>query len=394
MLALADALVLSAADREELLAAARNGRRTLRDTGAIDLEPHRLPDFIGREIEILAVVEQLAHPTGPTAAPVVLCGAPGVGKTSIAVEAMHRCGTSTPTRLFLDLGGVDLVPLTPLQVLQSLLRQFTGDADLPKSLGEAAVAWRTAVAASPVAVLLDDAANESQIRPVLTPGRQAVVVVTSRRDLAGIEGARRLTIGPLPRREAVGLLRHIVPAAQARTGDLDELARLCDDIPLALRVAGNRLAAQPSWTVEDLARRLRGEERRLRALVAGDLAVESAFGLSYQHLAEPSRSLFRWLSLLGGASFDERLAGAVGEMAKLVRLIAGPRRPGGRGDGRRRCAGQGERLGVHGEHRAAPAGHRRPEHGHWVEGAGVLTMGLARYGMGNFDFSLGINKLG
>jgi transcriptional regulator with XRE-family HTH domain len=316
MLALADALGLSADDHAALLAAARTGRRGVRDARPIDLEPHRLADFTGRSAEVNTVIAHLSETDGETAAPVLLCGAPGVGKTSIAVEALHRCSARTPTRLFVDLGGLDPVPLTPLQVLQSLLRQLTGEPDPPKSLGEAAVAWRTAVAGSPVAVLLDDAANEAQLRPVLAPGRQGVVVVTSRRDLAGLEGARRLTVGPLPRPEGVDLLERILPPEQARTGDLDELARLCDDIPLALRIAGNRLASQPAWTVEDLVRRLRVEERRLRALVAGDLAVESAFALSYQHLDEPSRSLFRRLSLLGGASFDERLASAVGDLGE------------------------------------------------------------------------------
>ncbi|MFK4804620.1 helix-turn-helix domain-containing protein [Microbacterium sp. ZW CA_36] len=317
MLALADALELRDDERERFLASARAGRMPAApDARSVDIEPHRLADFMGRESEILSVVAQL-DPTGAAgdlAAPVVLHGAPGVGKTSIAIEALHRCASLTPTRLFVDLGGLDAVPLTPLQVLQALLRQLTGDPDVPKTLGEAAAAWRTAAAASTVAILLDDAANEAQIRPVLTSDGQGAVVVTSRRALAGLESARRLTIGPLPRQEAIAFLQRIIPEDQALTGDLDELAGFCDDIPLALRIAGNRLATQPTWTVEDFLRRLRREERRLSVLVAGDLAMESTFGLSYEHLAAPSQTLFRRLSLVDGPSFDARLAGAVGDL--------------------------------------------------------------------------------
>lgn len=317
MLALADALALKDAARERFLASARAGRKpAVPDARSVDIEPHRLGDFTGRESEIRSVVAHLdpARATGGLVAPVVLHGAPGVGKTSLAIEALHCAAAHGPARLFVDLGALDAVPLTPLQVLQALLRQLTGDPDVPKTLGEAASAWRTAAAASTVTVLLDDAANEAQVRPVLTSEGQGVVVVTSRRALAGLEAARRLAIGPMPRQESIAFLQRIIPDAQAQTGDLDELAGFCDDIPLALRIAGNRLATQPTWTVEDFLRRLRREERRLSALVAGDLAMESTFGLSYEHLAAPSRTLFRRLSLVDGPSFDARLAGAVGDL--------------------------------------------------------------------------------
>lgn len=321
MRVLADALGLSEPVRGQLLAAARHARRTTAgDARVVDLEPHRLADFTGREAEIRAVVDHLApspssasSPDGATA-PVVLCGTPGVGKTSIAVEALHRHVPDRHPRLFVALGALDVIPLAPLQVLQSLLRQLTGEQDVPKTLGAAVATWRAAVETTPVAVLLDDAASEDQVRPVLSARRPSVVVVTSRRTLAGLEGARRLQVGPLPRTEGVELLRRILSPAQAGSGDLDELARLCADVPLALRIAGNRLATQPSWSVDDIVRRLGAEERRLRTLSAGDLAVESAFELSYAHLDEPSRTLFRRLSLLDGASFDARLAGAVGDL--------------------------------------------------------------------------------
>ncbi|WP_115789802.1 helix-turn-helix domain-containing protein [Arthrobacter silvisoli] len=314
MLALADALGLQGTAREQLLEAARAGRQPAsQNEPPMDPEPHRLADFTGRDAEIAAVVAHLVAggAARATAAPVVLCGAPGVGKTSIAVEALHRCAPAKPRRLFVDLGGLDVVPLSPLQVLQSLLRQLTGDADVPRSLGEAAAAWRSAIAAAPAAVLLDDAANEAQIRPVLSPGWQGAVVVTSRRELAGLEGARRLAVGHLPRAESVALLERIVLPSQRGTGNLEELAHYCNDIPLALRIAGNRLASRPGWTIEDLVRRLRIEERRLGVLVAGDLAVESAFALSYGQLDGDGRKLFRRLSLLDGSSFGARVAGTV-----------------------------------------------------------------------------------
>jgi transcriptional regulator with XRE-family HTH domain/tetratricopeptide (TPR) repeat protein len=323
--ALADGLGLEGSRRDRLLAAARPpvdaaaGPPT-RPSGSGDTAPYRLADFRGRDEEIDRLVAAATGPgdpdaggSGPRQAPllVVLSGAPGVGKSTIAVEAAHRIAGASRPRLFVDLGGLDDAPAEPLQVLQSLLRQLTGAEAARGDLADATAAWAEATAARPVAVVLDDAATEAQVRPVMAADPSATLLVTSRRTLAGLAGARHLRVLVLPRRDSVALLEAIVPEAQRVGADLDELAHLCGDLPLALRVAGHRIASQPASTVEDHVRRLRAEGRRLRTLVAGDTAVQAAFATSCAHLTPDARDLFRSLSLLRGSSFAAPMAGAV-----------------------------------------------------------------------------------
>ncbi|MDQ0744197.1 transcriptional regulator with XRE-family HTH domain/tetratricopeptide (TPR) repeat protein [Clavibacter sp. B3I6] len=326
--ALADALGLEGSRRDRLLAAARPTAEaaagsTTRPAGSGGPAPYRLADFRGRDEEIERLV---AAATGPAAGPrhaptlVVLSGAPGVGKSSIAVEAAHRITAGSRPPLFVDLGGLDDAPAEPLHVIQSLLRQLTGAEGARGDLADATAAWAAATAAQPVVVVLDDAATEAQVRPVMAADPGATVLVTSRRTLAGLASARHLRVPVLPRRDGVALLEAIVPEAQRVGADLDELARLCGDLPLALRVAGHRIASQPASTVEDHVRRLRAEGRRLGALVAGDTGVQAAFATSCAHLTPGARDLFRSLALLRGSSFAAPMAGAVlglGEDAAL-----------------------------------------------------------------------------
>ncbi|WP_150116999.1 helix-turn-helix domain-containing protein [Arthrobacter sp. ERGS1:01] len=314
ILALSDALNLSPSNRDAFLAAARAGRRIAGDDArVIDLAPHRLADFTGRADEVRTVLGHLATGDAQEPAPmVIICGAPGVGKTTVAVEALHQWRVEETGMFFVHLGGLDAMPLSPLKVLQALLRQGAPNREVPSVLGAAASAWHELTETFPATVLLDDAFNEAQIRLVRGAGPGSVVVVTSRRSLAGIEGAGRVMLGALPASDSVELLRRIIPEPQALTGDIAELARLCDDIPLALRIAGNRLASQPQWTVEDFAERLRSEGKRLHALVAGDLGIESAFALSYDQLDPVEKEIFRNLSLIEGSSFDAALAAAIG----------------------------------------------------------------------------------
>jgi transcriptional regulator with XRE-family HTH domain/tetratricopeptide (TPR) repeat protein len=326
--ALADALGLEGSSRDRLLAAARAPAEaaagsTTRPGGSGGTAPYRLADFRGRDEEIDRLVAAATGPdAGPRHAPalVVLSGAPGVGKSSIAVEAAHRIAAGSRPPLFVDLGGLDDAPAEPLHVIQSLLRQLTGTEGARGDLADATAAWAAATAAQPVVVVLDDAATEAQVRPVMAADPGATVLVTSRRTLAGLAGARHLRVPVLPRRDGVALLEAIVPEAQRVGADLDELARLCGDLPLALRVAGHRIASQPASTVEDHVRRLRAEGRRLGALVAGDTGVQAAFATSCAHLTPGARDLFRSLALLRGSSFAAPMAGAVlglGEDAAL-----------------------------------------------------------------------------
>lgn len=311
--ALAVGLSLNDAHTQAFLRAARAGRRArFRDGPPASVLPHRVNDFTGREREISTVLAMLAPEAARVAPVVAITGAPGSGKTTVAWEALHRAQLSSQALLFVDLDGFSALPLTPLQVLTALLRQLPGlEDDMPASLADAVRLWTSATAERPVAVLLDNAASESQIRPALAVGAGSAIVVTSRRSLSGLEGARRVPLGPLSTDESTALLRQLVTPAQRDDLGIPELARLCDDLPLALRILGNRIASRPARRPSDFLLRLRSEEGRLRTLVAGDLAIEAAFSLSYEELDPRTADLFRSLAVIDGGTFEVRLATAV-----------------------------------------------------------------------------------
>jgi tetratricopeptide (TPR) repeat protein len=177
------------------------------------------------------------------------------------------------------------------------------------TLDEAIIEWRRITETQRVAVVLDNAAGEEQVRPVLT-SLNVVVIVTSRRSLSGLANVQRITLGSLTRAESRQLIGRIVPANQRTDEDTDQLAAACGDLPLALRIAANRVAAQPRSTIRDFLDRMATRREPLRALVAGDLAVESTLTLSYDQIGAESRRLFRSLSLIDGPTFDAHLAAA------------------------------------------------------------------------------------
>ena len=185
---------------------------------------------------------------------------------------------------------------------------------MPGTLDAATALWQSATAELPATVLLDNAAHENQIRPVLSADARTKVVITSRRTLAGLEGVRRMTLGPLGADESVALLAKLIPAQQRAAGDLRELAELCDHIPLAMRIAGNRIASRPALQAADFIARLRSSDNRLRLLVAGDLAVEAAFALVLRRPRPRSAALFRSISVIDAGTFDALLAAATLEV--------------------------------------------------------------------------------
>ena len=165
-------------------------------------------------------------------------------------------------------------------------------------------------------VVLDNAGSEEQVRPLLPGDGASRALITAKRALAGLEGVRRLGLGPLSLPEATELLTGIVGQRAARDEEsaLSQLAKLCEGMPLALRIIGNRLVSRPGWDPAELAARLADEEHRLDQFKAGDLKIATAFSMSYEQLAEAARRVFRRLAVVPGRDFDAALAAVAGEV--------------------------------------------------------------------------------
>ncbi|MGW6449977.1 helix-turn-helix domain-containing protein [Lentzea sp. NPDC055074] len=305
---LADAFGLTGAERADFLSKAEQGRRR---SGRAEPAPapHELPGsrgLVGREAE-MAVLEKEVLSGGV----VVVHGPPGVGKTSLAMAAVQRFGDRFPDGcLTIDLRGVDERPVSAGAALDRLLTALgVPAARIPADADDRSVLFRTLVRERRVLVVLDNAANEAHVRPLLCAGPGSATVVTCRRSLAGLEFARWLVLDVLSETGAVDLVASVAgdDAVREEPEASRELVELCGNLPLAVKIAGNRLA-DGQQAVSQLVRRLRDENLRLDSLAAGDLRIRSVFEVSLRQLSPPAQSAFRRLALIPGVSFDDELA--------------------------------------------------------------------------------------
>lgn len=313
---LADALGLAAAARSEFLEVARQGRRRYPpepDAGGAVLPPLSA-DVVGREPELLRLRELVR--TGST---VAIVGQPGVGKTALATLLARQLRHEFPDGcVAIDLRGGDEKPLPVHLVAKRLLRALgVAQSDIPVNETEQCGVYRRVVGGRRVLVLLDNAAGEAQVRPFLVAAPGCRTVVTCRRTLAGLEEVRWMYLEPLSEAGAVALLGGIAGDRTRREpAGTAELAALCGYLPLALRIAGDRLASSPNWTVGYLNAQLRDERTRLSSLSAGELQVRSVFEMSYRRLSPSGRMVFRRLAALPGAHFGLGLVQVAAEMSE------------------------------------------------------------------------------
>ncbi|MGW0478143.1 BTAD domain-containing putative transcriptional regulator [Nonomuraea sp. NPDC003214] len=270
--------------------------------------PPDISDFTGRA-DVLAWILRAATPEGGGGAPVLLVvhGPPGSGKSAVAVRAASRMDLPDG-RLYAVLGG-----RAPGAVLEDLLRSLgCPDGSVPPTLGERVRLYRRLTSGRRLLLVLDDAADETQVRPLLPTGAGSVTLVTSRSPLAGLEAARAYELGVLAPDEALDMLAGVAgrDRVAAEPEAAREIVRLCGGLPLALRIAGSRLARKTGWTVAHLAGRLGDERRRLDELSAGDLAVRGSLAVGYRGLAEPERRLLRELGAWTGPDFADWAPGA------------------------------------------------------------------------------------
>ncbi|MGB3440524.1 MAG: tetratricopeptide repeat protein, partial [Actinophytocola sp.] len=287
--------------------------------------PRELPRdttmFVGRKANLAALdTVAPASPGQDTSAVVVVSGTAGVGKTALAVHWAHRVADRFPDgSLYVDLRGYSYdAPMRPEQALSGFLRGLgCRAADLPTGLPELAARYRSLLAGRRLLVLLDNAHDAEQVRPLLPGAAHCLVVVTSRDTLAGLvarDGATRVVLGRLTDHEAELLLRRLIgERAAAEPSALAALAKRCARLPLALRVAAelaaNRHGAPVSELVDELA-----HAQPLEVLTAGGdaaSAVRGVFSWSYQHLSAPAARTFRLLGLHPGGDFDVAAVGAL-----------------------------------------------------------------------------------
>ncbi|MFJ9098449.1 AfsR/SARP family transcriptional regulator [Streptomyces sp. NPDC102405] len=277
--------------------------------------PPDIADFVGRSDQIDWAVSLLGRVDDPgrTAPPIgVISGRSGTGKTALAVHVGHRTAELFPDgRLFVDLRAADTAPLQPADALARLLRAMGAEpATLPSSVEELTGLYRTYTGHRRILLILDNAAGEAHVRPLLPPGPGSAVLVTSRRRLVALEGAAHLDLTVPDEEEALELLRRVAGADRVRAepAQTAEIVALCGRLPLAVRIAGARLAARPHWVPGRLAARLRDERLRLNELRAGDLELRTSLELGYADLDPQERRALRRLALLDLPDFAAWIA--------------------------------------------------------------------------------------
>ena len=287
------------------------------------LLPTGIADFTGRGDQLEQVRHRLVGPAedgGAFAVPVVvIVGQGGVGKTCLAIRSAHSLAGHFPDgQLFADLHGGTAQPVSPTQVLERFLRALgVPGTQLPAGLDERAEVFRNLIAGRKVLVVLDDVADESEVASLLPGSGPAAVLITSRGRLTGLAGATHVQVDVFDEQTSLELLSHIVGADRIRSqpGSAAAVAGQCGYLPLALRIAGARLAARPHRAIQQLADRLADETRRLDELRHGRLGVRASISLSYQGAGEQARCLFRRLALLEVPVFPGWMS---------IALLAGP----------------------------------------------------------------------
>jgi len=278
------------------------------------LPVHQLPadlaDFTGREGEVRELVALLGGGGGATIS--AIGGMGGVGKTALAVHVAHQVAERYPDgQIVVEMGGTSEQPLTPLEAMGRVIHAFQPELRLPDDPNEVTAIYRTTLEGRKALLLLDNAANSAQVRPLVVPAGCGLVV-TSRHNIS-LPGLRHFDLDALPVEEACALLQTIVGEERATDEELGTVVKLCGRLPLALRVAGDFLVVHPDWSAAEYAQALADERERLARLKHEDLDVGAALGLSAAQLVRERADLAaRWQMLsVFPAPFERAAVAAV-----------------------------------------------------------------------------------
>jgi DNA-binding SARP family transcriptional activator/tetratricopeptide (TPR) repeat protein/transcriptional regulator with XRE-family HTH domain len=315
-------------------AAASAPRRATQPSSAERVPPRQLPAavpyFTGRGHELMALSALLNASAGPGGTVVIsaIGGAAGVGKTALTVHWAHQVADRFPDgQLYVNLHGYDPMakPVPPSDAIRGFLGALgVAPARIPADLDGLAGLYRSLLAGRRMLVVLDNARDAEQVRPLLPGDSGCLVLVTSRDQLAGLisaEGARPVTLDLLAESEARELLARRLGTARtaAEAESVTELTRLCARLPLALSIAAARAELSPGLPLAALAAELNDARTRLDALSIGDAAinVRAVFACSYQGLSEPAARMFRLLGIHPGPDISAPTAASLAAMPLL-----------------------------------------------------------------------------
>ncbi|CAM3529314.1 BTAD domain-containing putative transcriptional regulator [Kibdelosporangium persicum] len=275
-------------------------------TGQQQPVPSQLPPdpplFIGRDEQVIAVASWLGTD------PVAITGPGGVGKTVLAIRVAHRTRGRFPDGQLYATVGPDRPTasvLTRLLAGLGIRPDTTSPAELAETLTDVLARRR-------VLIVLDDVHDESTVQPLLPVAGGCGLLMTSRKRLTGLQPLRRISLDVLPDDDGITLLRAVAGRPHPCEPEADErIVRLCDGLPLAIRLAGARLATRPNWTATDLAVRLADSLDRLDWLQLGDVGVRASISQSCTGLTDAHQRLLRGLGCLELPEFPAWVAAAI-----------------------------------------------------------------------------------
>lgn len=325
VLLLADALMLEGDARAEFERVAKGHQIDIRTTTVRASGPSRssrtLPrdvgPFTGRDPELRELLRSAtkAGGTGGVVRIVAIGGMAGIGKTALAVHAGHLLAGDFPDgQIFLPLHGhtPGLRPADTVIALEGLLR-LVGITEIPDGVDQRAALWRQYLAGKRVLLVLDDAVDSQQVRPLLPGMAGCLTLITSRRRLRALEDIDVISLDVLHPADARQLLVDLVRRPGLKPDDLPvrEIARLCGYLPLAIGMVAAQLRDNPSLGAATLASRLSATRRRLELMNAENLSVATAFDMSYRDLDPARQRMFRRLGVHPGTDIDPYAAAAL-----------------------------------------------------------------------------------
>jgi tetratricopeptide (TPR) repeat protein len=293
-----------------------DGLRAITTTAPPQTLPRDIASFTGRVPELAQLTAEAAGKGGVVSI-YAIGGMAGVGKTTLAVHAAHQLAKRYPDgQVLLPLHGhtPGQRPVAAADALASLLQSVGVDAgQIPSGVGGRARLWRHWLVGKRLLLVLDDAVDSDQVRPLLPGMGESLVLITSRRRLSALEDTHTISLDTLSTAEAGQLFTELVDRPSV-TGDDDavrKITEMCSRLPLAVGMLARQLHHHPAWTLADRAADLAVAHDRLELMRAENLSVAAAFDMSYRDLTPQQQKMFRRLGLHPGSSIDVCAAAAL-----------------------------------------------------------------------------------